>query len=151
MGEFWGIVFKATIAKHSTLSAMLSDVYKDVFAANFDGIARQSNSGVGQHLAGGHVELPAMPRTGNDLPVELTFADGAAAMQTNAIDSKELALDVSHSDGRASKLELANRARQKLVPAERSQKSHSYSRDYCLIFCLDPSLGLNALPDAVHE
>ena len=59
-----------------------------------DGKARLLERGTQQAGAGADIELPAMPRTGDDGAGKATLADGASLMRTDSVDRVENAVDI---------------------------------------------------------
>src|ERR1700686_2569837 len=96
----------------------------DVLASNLKRVRLDSDRLIHDQLAGGHIVLPAVPRTGNGYSVEFTLTQGASPMQTGVIYRVELASYVSDSNGQAVYLKLANRARRNLIFSRCTHKTH---------------------------
>src|SRR5581483_9712429 len=62
-------------------------------------------------LAGAHVELPAVPRTGHNRAGETAFAQRAALMRTDAVERVERAFDVEQRDDSPSGYQLQRTSR----------------------------------------
>lgn len=72
-------------------------------------------------LAGGDVELPAMPRTGQNAAIEPAFAERAALMRADAIERVKLALDrVEHGNDAVFRDQFAGRADRTFVKRRES-------------------------------
>ena len=106
------------------LKLLLSYIYEDIFAANFDRVAVNSYCRIGGQLAVGHIVFPTVPWTYDDLTFHFTLAQRATAMQTHVIDCKELTFDVRYRDVLAVQLKFADCAGRDFVFLRCPQKSH---------------------------
>src|SRR5882672_1260389 len=75
-----------------------SDLDEDVVPLDLHGKAVDAAGRIVETLAAGHVVGPSMERTGDDLAVELAFAEGASAMLACVVDGEERASHVEQRD-----------------------------------------------------
>lgn len=106
------------------LKPFLPYIYEDIFAANFDRVAVNSDCGVRGQLAVCHIVFPTVPRTYDDLAFHFAFAERAATMQTYIIDCKQFTFDVGYRDVLAIQLKFADCAGRNFVFLRGPQKSH---------------------------
>ena len=59
---------------------------------------------------GGHIELPAMPRAGDDAPVQFPLSKWAARVRTDAVQCEELVANMKQRDDAATDDELTSLA-----------------------------------------
>lgn len=115
---------RAKFGWKSTLKLLLPYIYEDIFAANFDRVAVNSDCGVGGQFTVRNVVFPTVPRTYDNLAFHFAFAERPTAMQAYIIDCKEFTFDVGYSNVLAVQLKFANRAGRDFVLFRCPQKSH---------------------------
>jgi hypothetical protein len=93
------------------LAKVSSGIDENLFASYFCWIAGNSHTWVLEELSGGHVILPAVPRTGDNCALERPLAQRPSPVQASVVDSEELACDVRKCKSFARDLEFVNGAR----------------------------------------
>jgi hypothetical protein len=105
-------------------SPSLTDVYKDLISPQFNSIALHSIGRLLRQPAGGDVILPAVPRAGNGIALELAFTQWPSVMEAYAIDCKELTVNIGYGNGNSVHTEFSDLARRNVVSFRRALKWH---------------------------
>src|SRR6266571_5008163 len=88
----------------------LPSIYEDVFAPDLDSIAIPSHRRVLLYLPRSHIILPAVPGTGNDIPLQNPLPERPTPMKAGIVDGIELAPDIGQRDGLAFHMKLTDRS-----------------------------------------
>jgi hypothetical protein len=99
-----------TLGDKGGLSSHWGNIYENLVASEFYGIADDSNRRVLDVTSIGDVELPAMPGASDDGTFQVTLAEGTALMQAGVIDRVDLSGNVGKSHSRIFDLELLDGA-----------------------------------------
>jgi hypothetical protein len=92
------------------ISGHRGNIYKDIVASEFDGIANDSNFRVLDVFSVGDVELPTMPGASDDGTFQVAFAKGTTLMQAGVVDRVDFSGNVGESHSRIFDLELLDGA-----------------------------------------
>src|ERR1700681_265556 len=102
-------------------------VYVDVFAAKFNGVTGDPRGLVGGHLAGGHVEAPSMPGTGNHVSLQRALTQRSAPVKAGIANSVKLAPYIGQGNRHCFQTYFADLTRGDVGGLRYAHKCHGYS------------------------